>query len=634
MDTACPVTMISEKAMPVYHNVKAQRPVDEIVLSVCGHLGVENENTKERQRIETMVMDICNGEGTQELLTFDSQLQMLLNTLFTQIADFVDRHTKGTNVQVDNVDCDVLGGLLSPATVSDVVAAARESLLLYHQQSKVLRDPPPNNGLLSPSNKQPEERSPESSPGRKTPLKRRLSSVWPDKVGRAGSFQDPTAGVETTDLSDSKTIADTFVKAFQSGANDVEKSAPKRRPSTRVERSDLSPSVSPSTRSNCSGSVTCDDITFVFPTEQEIPETISRRSRRKSTVCPVPIDLEKRLYSLTTLQYFDIIAQTLSILMCVVYEEQLLWLTTEGSTSGISRLAEWVTARIIDELSQEGIDSTVPLDVQLLHCVEGIAFEDDCYHWRRLSKIGEIVLETVWGETPPPDISTGRIECKDKSLNWYEWGVLQKPGFKDCKGQSFTGPRLNPLQYNYRLSTIPVIKQLGLNEVSVKSPVRTPSFLGQRPGESLLNKDPGAVTCPGLTLSAPPEGSFHRGNHKQKPHIRPKSPVQFRELERKYKRKHRRSRQKQKLESEISNSESGSCCSVSDSDIPHSCNEGEVNEQQQQQQQQPEHKRCDAQQQIRVKKHPKIPPEPDLSSEVVEGPSPKRVSPERCCCIS
>eukprot|EP01060_Flectonema_neradi_P005397 TRINITY_DN13593_c0_g1_i1.p1 TRINITY_DN13593_c0_g1~~TRINITY_DN13593_c0_g1_i1.p1 ORF type:complete len:635 (+),score=94.25 TRINITY_DN13593_c0_g1_i1:257-2161(+) len=625
MDTACPVTMISEKTMPVYHNVKAQRPTEEIVLSVWDQLGllVEKDNPL-RDQIRDTVTGICNGEASLELIKFDSQLQMLLNTLFAQIADFVDLNTKGTNIQVDNVDCDVLGGLISPSTISDVVAAARESLLLYHKQSTVLREA--NSKMLSPWHTPTEGRSPASSQGDKPKFKRRLSSVHPD------IYLDPALGTESCDGSETKTVADTFVMAFQSGEHDTStgKTAPKRRPSTRVERSDNSRSPSPSPRNDDSLSVT--DIDFIVsPPEQEGREP-SRRSRRSSTVCPVPLDLEKRLYSLTTLQYFDIIAQTLSLSMCVVYEEQLLSLTTEGSTAGISRLAEWVTARIIDELSQEGIDSTLPLDTQLLHCVEGIAYEDDTYHWRRLSKLGDVVIETVWGESPPDDIVTGKINCKDETLNWFEWGVLQKPGFKTSNGRSFTGPRLNPLQYNYRLSTLSVVRLLGLNEVSVSSPIRAPSFLGKRPGESLL-QDTEAITCPGLTLSAPPEGSSHRGNHKQKPHIRPKSPIEYRELERKYKRKHRRSRQKQKLENIISNnSESGSSWSASDAEVE-SCEGKDVVEQQTEE-------KVEKPQQTQIvktavaKDAAKPPPEIDLSSDVVEGPSPKKNTSERCCSVS
>ncbi|KAJ9451398.1 hypothetical protein DIPPA_16992 [Diplonema papillatum] len=313
--------------------------------------------------------------------------------------------------------------------------------------------------------------------------------------------------------------------------------------------------------------------------------TLNSAVRRGSGAAPV--DLERRLASLTTLQFFQVVLQTLSAVLCVKYEEQLMELTCDGEDSGVVRLAEWVTARIVDELFHEGIDPSQPLDLQLVHCIEGIAFEDNSFHWRKQTGIEQEVLEAVWGEDLPADVLHRGLQRKPQAggnpapaasgsthLNenyqpkksrrgqsWFEWGVLLQPGVRTATGKLFTGPRLNPLTYKFRVAGETMAWQLGLNELVDDSALRAPSYFDARPGAKLISscsdgnscpegavRSPANPMVPGLTLSAPPEGSSHRGANKQKPHIKPRDPQEMRALERKYKKKRKKARMQRQQE--------------------------------------------------------------------------------------
>eukprot|EP00755_Sulcionema_specki_P030316 Sspe_Gene.94071::Locus_66541_Transcript_1_1_Confidence_1.000_Length_1675::g.94071::m.94071 len=166
-------------------------------------------------------------------------------------------------------------------------------------------------------------------------------------------------------------------------------------------------------------------------------------------------------------------------------------------------------------------------------CIEGFALEEGQYIWRKLQEVDIDVLEAVWGEDFPADVKSGTVEAKDPAKSLFEWGILTKPGMRTSDGRTFTGPRLNPLEYGYRIATLEVVESLGLKEIDPDAPLRAPSFLHHRPGQVIpsdSDQETGPVHeldlvgVPNLTLSAPPEGSHHKGSNKQKPHIRPQNP--------------------------------------------------------------------------------------------------------------
>eukprot|EP01062_Namystynia_karyoxenos_P021482 TRINITY_DN18176_c2_g1_i1.p1 TRINITY_DN18176_c2_g1~~TRINITY_DN18176_c2_g1_i1.p1 ORF type:complete len:965 (+),score=265.48 TRINITY_DN18176_c2_g1_i1:83-2896(+) len=279
------------------------------------------------------------------------------------------------------------------------------------------------------------------------------------------------------------------------------------------------------------------------------PRQLGRSCGHPSPTARSVAELEQRLSQLSTLQYFDIIVDTFAGVLCAKYERQLGELTAAGEDSGARRLAEWVTARVLDELFHDGVDALLPLDSQLILCVEGLALEEGSYHWRKVEQIHDAVVGTVWGEPVPEDVRQGLLLCKDPRRVWYEWGVLTRPGVRCASGACYTGPRLNVHEYDFRLAPQLLAERLGLRQIEGPSGVRPPSWLADRPGLHLVGSAPApdlGGTClqvPNLTLSVPPEGSGHKGTNQQKPHIRPRDPYQRRELERRHKRRARRDKQ-------------------------------------------------------------------------------------------
>jgi len=269
-------------------------------------------------------------------------------------------------------------------------------------------------------------------------------------------------------------------------------------------------------------------------------------------------DLERVLKGLSTLQYFDIIVETLCVVLCIKYEDQLIELTHEGDLAGAKRAAEWATARIIDEFFNEGIDPELPLCEQLILCLEGLAIEEGEVCWRRAACVDPDVAMVVWGVDLPEDVAGMTLQRRNTKVTWYEWGAFAQPGIRCADSSHWTGPRLNPHTYGWRLGTKELAQKIGLRQHDgVQTNFRLPSFMADRPGESLV--DPASVMItvdaprrvdsmssgaasppvpasglPALTLSSPPEGSTHTGGAKRKPHIRPQDPAARRELERLY----------------------------------------------------------------------------------------------------
>ena len=293
-------------------------------------------------------------------------------------------------------------------------------------------------------------------------------------------------------------------------------------------------------------------------------DAVSRRmSRRRRTTCAAagggtpdtkeanaqaPDNLEARLASLKTLQYFDIICQTLSVLLSVVYDEQIRMLSDEGPECGALRLAEWCVCRIVGELYEDGIDPSCPLDLQLLFSIQGLVYEDDGFHHRRDTTPDFDILEAVWGEDVPGDVLDKRIGTKESCRNrWYEWGVLTKAAFITSYGALYSCARFNPAEYGFRLGPYHVIEALDLREVQKEDvSKRLPSFVAVRKGEHLLSQAGLDMMVPNLTLSVPPEGSSHRGSNKAKPHIKLNNPQLARELEQKYKVKRKLMKEKKR----------------------------------------------------------------------------------------
>lgn len=628
--------------------VRTQRPIDEVLCSVDDVLGLARSAETRQNTRRTIREILCGASQTRELVVFDSHLQALLTTVFSQVAEYVDSSMMqdGTQGAAGDEDCDVLGGLVTASVMSDIVSAARLSLREYHRQCQPLRSASrrrhgtpvhspagggggrrgskPNAGSPSPARlAAPVASSSRHSGDGSRRGSRRLSSVSFADIPDAARPTSPAdiasvvlSGRESAYAASHLSVAHSFVQALTEGSLIGAPSVtPKRRPDHRVDRGDSaggappSPSCSPQPaaasppqlpaaspqlqggaaaspqrlspsprggygeqrRKSLGTAVSSDPGTpvkgAVSPPDQSRCLTPSRAKHGGSSSRGYPSPggsyvsgdpdraaLEKRLASLTTLQYFDIIVETLACLLSAKYEHQLRQLSHDGECSGVKRFAEWVTARVVDEMHHDGIDPSLPLDTQLMLCAEGIALEDGVYMWRRPSEaVDEAVLATVWGTELPQDIRDGTLECKDRQRTWFEWGALTKPGLITADGVHHTSPRLNPLEYGFRLASPALVASLSqLTRIRDPGDLRTASFLCARPGMRLLgaahagaagDADLGGGALPVLTLSVAPEGSEHKGGNKPKPHIRPSNPAERRELERRYKKRRKQERQ-------------------------------------------------------------------------------------------
>eukprot|EP00755_Sulcionema_specki_P034985 Sspe_Gene.104017::Locus_79898_Transcript_1_3_Confidence_0.400_Length_2151::g.104017::m.104017 len=508
---------------------RTRRPTEEVLCTIDTIFDLHHGSRKLRTHIHAVVTSLMECECPyQELSVFDCHLQALLGTLFSQVAEYCD----GLPEEGAGEEAQVLGGLVTTSMVQDIISASRLSLRLYHAHCTTLR-------------KKNVKR------GNTLHIIRRGSTSSPIMMdqGRRLSCQDSCSSFGN------KGVASTFVAAFTEGSLGSPPplpSSPKRRPDTRIDRGQGNGSL-------CEGSVSHNLSPTLPSTRRASFSDALLLSRAASAAHLRPLgashgsnpmnsapELDAKLADLSTLQYFDIIVETIAIVLCVKYENQLHQLTHDGETAGAKRAAEWITARIVDELYNDGIDPSLPLCTQLILCAEGLALEDNQYVWRRASSVDPDVMAMVWGAQLPSDVVEGTLETKDKSRPWFEWGTFAQPGLRTPDGRLYTGPRLNPLQYGYRLGTVAMGEGLGLRNIE-NSPLRAPSFLSQRPGACLLNQSQGsfdtnhlAAPLPGLTLSAPPEGSAHRGGTHTKPHIRPRNWNDRLDLERKYLKKKKR----------------------------------------------------------------------------------------------
>eukprot|EP00755_Sulcionema_specki_P030315 Sspe_Gene.94070::Locus_66541_Transcript_1_1_Confidence_1.000_Length_1675::g.94070::m.94070 len=266
IDLSQSVMAVSEATKPAYTYVRTQRPAEEVYCSVASMLDLDRASSTVKRHVQGMVKELLSGEcAVKEMRVFDAQLQSLLVTVFTQIAEFVDCCMKqdGTQEATTTESC-ILGGLVAPSVVSDIVSAARLSLVDYHRQCLPLRrkKPPP---------------SPRPYHGR-----RRLSSVLPDEdcLSPLGTGQTSVAG--------------TFVQAFLEGSlAHAPPCTPKRRPSTRVEREDDSNISSPiqppqRRRRRSSASFDFDNVSVVTSSESPRASSLTPRptARRSSVVNP------------------------------------------------------------------------------------------------------------------------------------------------------------------------------------------------------------------------------------------------------------------------------------------------------------------------------------------------------------
>ena len=596
MDTAIHVRALSAAQMPAY--TPTTRPTDEVMCSICDLFEITEKDSPEHYH---RALDTIKGTDVPPCTTtFIAHTQRLLATVFSQVADYMDRRAVNPNTP-----CNILGGIIGASTVADILSAARESLTLYHKQCAVLRSEL-ESAVASPSPRKEKKQQRRRSLHDPTAgmNKRRLSSVF-----QGGLRHEEELSEDGDNDVDFKCAAKSFVTALHEGrdvSGSDRKLHNKIRPANRVLREagsplsqnlDISniPHVSTSgtsTPSSLSISINPTPTTPLHQYQRQLHEfklgdapgdsqselsgsensrpplttecSSKRMSRRRTThahaTLVAPEGLEERLDRLRTLQFFDIISQTLTHMLAFVYDWQIKRLTLEGETSGVLRLAEWCVCRIVEEMYEDGVDPSCPLDLQFLFCVQGLAFEGGAFHYRRVNPVEMEVLEAVWGEYLPVDVQEGRILTQydqkrrkedltngEAEYKWYEWGVLTKAGFATSMNTLHTGPRLNAIEYGFRVGPHQIVESLGLNEVSDVSQLRLPSFVGKRPGQHLLSRA-GEFEIPNLTLSAPPEGSSHLGSNKAKPHIRPRNPQLCKELEMKYKMKRKRAKETRKKE--------------------------------------------------------------------------------------
>eukprot|EP00756_Hemistasia_phaeocysticola_P025956 Hpha_TRINITY_DN16033_c0_g2::TRINITY_DN16033_c0_g2_i1::g.121669::m.121669 len=543
----------------VRDKVKTQRPPEEVVCSVLEMLGLPGAPPSTLRRVSALVnriLEQSDQEAAPELVVFSSHLESLLGTIFAQIAEYLDTFQPGER---NEEECMVLSGLLHPSVMEDIVAASRLSLGSYHEHTMVLRS---------------KGKSPRRQQGHKN-ISPRAGACWSRR--QLSSLAHPVGGPQLS--SQGSTVAD-FMAAFSEGkVGDSGRKPHKRRPDTRIDRDGsespvdgslpFPPSLSRTHRETPPNKHLSPSFASASPrlNHDDNNSTGGRSGGRGASPGPgggfcTQRDLERVLKGLSTLQYFDIIVETLCVVLCIKYEEQLIELTHEGDMAGAKRAAEWATARIIDEFFNDGIDPQLPLCKQLILCLEGLALEEGEIVCRRAAGVDPDVAMVVWGVELPDDVAGMTLQRRNTKVTWYEWGAFAQPGVRCADSSHWTGPRLNPHTYGWRLGSKELVEAIGLRAHDGGRSHRLPSFMIDRPGENLV--DPTSVCgitvqipqrvdsmssggaastaqvaapatgLPALSLSAPPEGSKHAGGAKRKPHIRPQDPVARRELERLY----------------------------------------------------------------------------------------------------
>ncbi|KAJ9454514.1 hypothetical protein DIPPA_04642 [Diplonema papillatum] len=513
---------------------RSKRPTKEVINTVDHIFALQTGGKRYRSRIHTLVSSLVNDTcPMSELATFYAYLQALLTTLFAPFATYADSKDKAVD------ESNPISYMMGAPIMNDVVAAARFSLKEYHF----------NNVKGPMSNLQNKVLSGIGSFRRKSlpPESRRLSCHMQLVGVGGGSFN--SSGEPTSPVS----VVESFAGAFTEGNVPNEEHKPvKRRPDSRIDRraSDASAPTLPKYPHSPNHGLDSTVSSTIPLHSKRSGENLSRHvsgfdSSLSHYASPARAGSLTAAYlgssfqtssngaaaALSAAQFFDIIIETICVVLTIKYEHQLMELTVDGEGSGVRRAAEWVAARILDEMYNDGIDRSQPLCGQLILCAEGLAYEDGKYVWRHSSTVGSEVMAVVWGE-PPEDVLEGRLELKqDDGMGWYEWGCFTQPGIRTPDGRLFTGPKLNPLQYRYRLAPLHMVDSLSLRNTNT-APLRAPSFLAHRPG-ACVQSSSGDVFS-GITLSAPPEGSEHRGGTIPRPHIRPQSPGSMQELEKKY----------------------------------------------------------------------------------------------------
>ena len=469
---------------------RMKRPTREVLASVDHIFNLRDAHKKVKSRIHNIAGSLLENQcPVPELMIFYSYLQALLSTMMTPIAGFAEGKEQPDNPIVM---------MLEPSVINDTIAAAKVSLKSFHDHCA-------KNRTFLPKFVSRRKSAAAASPV----MHRRLSC-------RASMLPLPHRNSICSEAPD---LTKSFSEAFTEGHVQAdENNKPKRRPDTRIDRVSSS-SATP--------------VTTPRPIRASLDPNSSLRMgpTRSHSICGVTTHQIMDTSQLDLMQYFDIIIETICAVLCVKFERQLMELTIDGDASGVRRAAEWIAARMLDELYNDGIDPLQALDTQLMLCAEGLALEDGQYVWRRASVVDQEVMAVVWGIDPPADILDGLLCSKDHHL-WYEWGAFAQPGIRTPEGRLYTSPRLNPLQYRYRLGTAAMVESLQLRNTS-QTPLRAPSFLHVRPGEQLAGDSQF-----GITLSAPPEGSEHRGVNVPKPHIRPSSSAGRAFLEAKYRERY------------------------------------------------------------------------------------------------
>eukprot|EP01064_Diplonema_japonicum_P039418 TRINITY_DN9872_c0_g1_i1.p1 TRINITY_DN9872_c0_g1~~TRINITY_DN9872_c0_g1_i1.p1 ORF type:complete len:582 (+),score=69.84 TRINITY_DN9872_c0_g1_i1:187-1932(+) len=461
-------TKTSEKAKDLIHDgARSKRPANEVYDTVEYMLDLGGCMKKEKSRINklicTLTEDMCPVE---ELSIFFTYLQALLTTLLSPVASFAE------NKEMD--DESPIVTMIGNHIMRDIVDASRASLKSYHKASSGKRLGIKKGSFLR------RKSTPAAS------LNRRLSCH----------------SLMLHDTTSCDVVVKSFGTAFTGGDDAPHKAVDKRkqRPASRIDRA---------------GSATPTPLPSYDTTPPSAPVHPPKRNnlQRKASM-----QVEGRIKyppfdDLFSMKYFDIIIETVCVVLCVKYEHQLMELSTEGEDSGVRRAAEWITARFLDEFYNDGIDPQQALCEQLVLCAEGLAIEDGSYVWRRCGNVDQNVIAVVWGEAPE-DVLAGVLKSKDEGHTWYEWGMFAQPGVRTPDGRLFTSPRLNPLQYRYRLAPACIASSLELRNTNT-APLRAPSFLLTRPGATMAA--PNGGTFEGITLSEPPEGSEHKGGNLGRP---------------------------------------------------------------------------------------------------------------------
>ena len=506
---------VPSAAQSISESQAFQRPTAEVFATVEHIFKLQGAPQKLYNHILKLTASLVDGQcPVSELSTFFTYLRALLCKLFAGIID--------TETPEDE---NPLASLLEESVVQDLVAAARVSLSEYHQQAQKKK-----RGFM----------------------RRKVSLQMPLKQGSSDADSNMKRKLSCYTPKCSTRDRFEFAAAFAGGKLDAKNAAPKHRPDSRIDRTGSTMNNSMSIHSYSAAAALsgrydrpCDRSSSTPPQPCASPKASllspARRhgldhglaspapSINQSSLClsqpPCPSDE-------SATQYFDIIIETVCVIIAIKYEHQIMELTLDGEGCGVRRSAEWLAARMLDEMYNDGIDPTQALCTQMILLAEGLAFEDGAYVWRTCGSVDQEVMYVVWGE-PPEDVLQGQLQIKGGGEGevWYEWGAFVQPGVRTVDGRLYTGPRLNPLLYRYRLASPEIAESLGLTDTKT-APLRAPSFLNRRPGKNICTSSGDCFV--GVTLSAPPEGSAHKGGTIPRPHIRPQSASAQVALEEKY----------------------------------------------------------------------------------------------------